>query len=382
MEVDDDEAAVAADIAARDGGEAYPTLPIGPGLAPARQPRPPAATLNRRREQLGDGRRFFIGVKDSSRRVAAPSPPRVTQSAREARLKEALDDMQATQGAAPANLRAVQSSKDEAKCVSQILAGASVGTAGEEHPDTCPIDRAELFRYFTGTSSARAVFDYDAARGQKFRAALASFGPAVLEADALDGELAMDEVEDQLPRAAKASSPGHDGIGYDIYRCFAAQLRFPFFTLRSSSAGCIGGYRLRGMLALLSRWLEGNNMLPMAQKGFRPTMGAMSTISWPPRCWTRRGVIITNSTKFGATDPVRQEVGFYQRFPLSPLLFIAALVLLVSAVWSGWMESGADGIRRCHSVVVRFLAWIGLRANPAKYASLAVTQNARGNLGS
>ncbi|CAH0520485.1 unnamed protein product [Peronospora belbahrii] len=39
MEVDDDEAAVAADIAARDGGEVYPTLPIGPGSAPARQPR-------------------------------------------------------------------------------------------------------------------------------------------------------------------------------------------------------------------------------------------------------------------------------------------------------------------------------------------------------
>ena len=34
----------------------------------------------------------------------------------------------------------------------------------------------------------------------------------------------MDEVEDPLSRTTKTSSPGHDGIGYDIYRRFVGQL--------------------------------------------------------------------------------------------------------------------------------------------------------------
>ena len=34
----------------------------------------------------------------------------------------------------------------------------------------------------------------------------------------------MDEVEDPPSRTTKTSSPGHDGIGYDIYRRFVRQL--------------------------------------------------------------------------------------------------------------------------------------------------------------
>lgn len=41
--------------------------------------------------------------------------------------------------------------------------------------------------------------------------------------------------------------------------------------------------------------------------------------------------------------------------------------------------NSAAGIQRCHGVMQNFLQWTGLRANPAKFASLAVTINARGN---
>ena len=34
----------------------------------------------------------------------------------------------------------------------------------------------------------------------------------------------MDEVEDQMLRVAKPSSPGHDGVDYDVYNQFASQL--------------------------------------------------------------------------------------------------------------------------------------------------------------
>ncbi|CAI5733649.1 unnamed protein product [Peronospora farinosa] len=110
---------------------------------------------------------------------------------------------------------------------------------------------------------------------------------------------------------------------------------------------------------------------------------------------------VVANAKDGATDPVRQAVGVYQGCPLSPLLFIAALVPLVRRLellenvgvplaadvrpcTSAYADDikvfcdSADGIQRCHGVVKRFLAWTGLRANPAKCASLAVKTGPRG----
>ena len=58
--------------------------------------------------------------------------------------------------------------------------------------------------------------------------------------------------------------------------------------------------------------------------------------------------VVANS-KDGATDPVRQEVGVYQGCPLSPLLFIAALVPLVRRL-ERLNEVGvklADGVQPC-----------------------------------
>uniref|UniRef100_A0AAV1T7G2 Uncharacterized protein n=1 Tax=Peronospora matthiolae TaxID=2874970 RepID=A0AAV1T7G2_9STRA len=131
--------------------------------------------------------------------------------------------------------------KDEAKCVAKILDGASAETAGVEHPDTCPIGREELYRHFVGPSTAPAPFDYDAAEGNEFRAVLNDFSVHTLGGDCFDGDISMDEVEDQLLRAAKASSPDHDGFGYDVFRRFArARSWYPFCMPHTSSVGCIG----------------------------------------------------------------------------------------------------------------------------------------------
>ncbi|CAH0489596.1 unnamed protein product [Peronospora farinosa] len=286
--VDEAMADIEAEIAARDGGEAFPTLPIGPGSAPARQPRlrlrqladdehdAAAAALQTFAESMASriadadswatGEGYIGAIPDRIRELLLPyaavpaasagprppspdrrrrRPPRVTRNQREHRLDEALDNLAAIQRSTPGDRRAMRKARrragrvraavvkqqlrqafaqDEAKCVEKILQSASAESAVEEHPDSCPIGREELHRYFTGTSTAPATFDYTSASGQEFRAALDSFQPADVAPDAFTGELQFDEVEDQLSRATKTSSPGHDGIGYDVYRRFAEQL--------------------------------------------------------------------------------------------------------------------------------------------------------------
>ncbi|UIZ24765.1 hypothetical protein KXD40_006566 [Peronospora effusa] len=116
-------------------------------------------------------------------------PPRVTRNQREHRLDEALDNLAAIQRSTPGDQRAMRKARrragrvraavvkqqlrqafaqDEAKCVEKILQSASAESAVEEHPDSCPIGRDELHRYFTGTSTAPATFDYTSASGQEF----------------------------------------------------------------------------------------------------------------------------------------------------------------------------------------------------------------------
>ncbi|OWZ01203.1 reverse transcriptase, partial [Phytophthora megakarya] len=543
----DTEADTAADIAARDGGEVFPVIPIGPASTPARQPRlrlrqlnddehnAAAAALQTLTETVASkiedadswasGEGYISSIPDRIREALQPfstappsasrprpaqhrrRPPRVTRNQREHRLDEALDNMSAVQRAAPTDQRAIRTArrrvgrvrasmakqelrqafaKDEAKCVEQILRSVSAELAEDEHPTTCPINRDELHRHFTGTNTAPAPFDYEAPRGHEFRTALASFQPATSETDAFEEDLTLDEIEDQLTRAAKTSSPGHDGIGYDVYRRFAMQLipllhaafRFCWMHRRVPALWKVGIVRLihkkgdptqpsnwrpiclqptiyklySGLLGRrLSRWLEGNERLPMAQKGFRAFNGChehnfMATTlldqtrrlhrrlyqvwydlrnafgslpqqlmwrvlrhlgveaSFIERCqdiYAGSAFVVTNAAD-GPTDPVRQEVGVYQGCPLSPLLFISALVPLVrrleqldgvgvpladgvrpcTTAYADDLKVFSDsaaGIRKCHGVVARFLAWTGLRANPAKCASLAVTTNARGN---
>ncbi|KAG3048504.1 hypothetical protein PC122_g23817 [Phytophthora cactorum] len=545
-DTDEAMADIEAEIAARDEGETFPVLPIGPGSAPARQPRLRLRQLNEEEldaaaealQALADamaskisdadswttGEGYISAIPERIREALQPyatqppqpgrprqqrqrRPPRVTRTQREHRLDEALDDMEATQQETPRDQRAVRRArrrvgrvrasmaqqelrqafaKDEAKCVAKILAGASAEAAAEEHPEACPIDAATLHAHFTGTNAPRTDFDYDAASGQEFRAALDSLQPATIATDAFEEELTLDEVEDQLTRAAKTSSPGHDGIGYDVYSRFATQLvpllhaayQFCWRHRRVPRLWKVGIVRLihkkgnptqptnwrpiclqptiyklySGLLAhRLSRWLEGNDRLPMAQKGFRSFNGCHEhnfvattlldqtrrqhrklyqvwydlqnafgslpqQLMWRvlrhlgvdagfiSRCqdiYYDSAFVVANAAD-GATDPVRQEVGVYQGCPLSPLLFIAALVPLVrrleqldgvgvpladgvrpcTTAYADDLKVFSDsaaGIRKCHGAVASFLAWTGLRANPDKCASLAVTTNARGN---
>lgn len=201
----------------------------------------------------------------------------------------------------------------------------------------------------------------------------------------------------------------------------------------------------------LTRWLEANERFTTAQKGFRAMNGchehnfvASSLLDQTRRLHRKLYVVwydlanafgslpqqlmwdvlralgvdttfisrcrdIYSDSHFvigngagGATDPIEQSVGVYQGCPLSPQLFIAALIPLMRALErlpGTGVQLAADarpratayaddikvfsdsaaGIKQCHDVVARFLAWTGLRANPAKCAMLAVTTNARGN---
>ncbi|CAI5734388.1 unnamed protein product [Peronospora destructor] len=85
--------------------------------------------------------------------------------------------------------------------------------------------------------------------------------------------------------------------------------------------------------------------------------------------------VITNAVD-GDTDPVRQEqlddAGVPPAEGVRPCVTAYADDLKV-------FSDSADGIRWCHGVVTRFLAWTGLRANPTKCASLAVKKDIHGN---
>ena len=274
---------IEAEIAVHNGGETFPVLPIGPGSAPARQSRLRLRQLKEEEHdeaaavvqefadtmasQITDadswatGEGYIAAIPERIRQLLRPyttssnpreptqqqrrRPPRVTRTQREHRLDEALDDMAATQRATPHDQRAVRRARrrvgrvrasfaqqelrrlfarDEAKCVASLLARASPETAAEEHPDACPIDAATLHAHFTGVNAPRTDFDYDATSGHAFRQTLDSLAPASTAADAFTDDISVDEVEDQLAKAVKTSSPGHDEVGYDVYSRFAAQL--------------------------------------------------------------------------------------------------------------------------------------------------------------
>ncbi|KAG2795858.1 hypothetical protein PC111_g21974 [Phytophthora cactorum] len=105
----------------------------------------------------------------------------------------------------------------------------------------------------------------------------------------------------------------------------------------------------------------------------------------------------------GTTAPIGLRVGVFQGCPLSPHLFTAAIAPLLHALkrlpdtgvkLTGVDRPGAaayaddlktfsssvDGVKRQHAVVVDFLRWTGMAANPSKCSTMSVQRGARGVL--
>ena len=175
-------------------------------------------------------------------------------------------------------------------------------------PTRCPIPRTEVHEFFQGINTPARSFDFNDEAGAPFRQLLARLPPPTAAASALTSAPSTDEVADAVHHADATSSPGIDGVGYDIYKKFLPELLpvlHAAFTVcwshgkvpavwkvgtvqliykkgdsRQTSnwrpiclQACI--YKLySGMLARrLISWLEANKCLADAQKGFRSTDG-------------------------------------------------------------------------------------------------------------
>ena len=91
-------------------------------------------------------------------------------------------------------------------------------------PGICPVPGAQLHDFFTAVNTPVRAFDAMAPVGEPFRSALAHLPPATTNMELLQDAPAPDEIEEQLHRVRGSSSPGLDGVGYDIYKRFEAQL--------------------------------------------------------------------------------------------------------------------------------------------------------------
>uniref|UniRef100_H3H8C9 Reverse transcriptase domain-containing protein n=1 Tax=Phytophthora ramorum TaxID=164328 RepID=H3H8C9_PHYRM len=323
MEDPDDE-----DLADIDDGEVYAAMRVGPNATPQRRRRGRSGTAKKHRRQR---------------------PPRVTRHHREHRLDEALDDLHAVERSTPSDRTTVRRARrrvgrvnsaieqqrlrhrfdtDEKACVTDILAkacatreaarttasggdppaGPATPAAGSADDGTCPILGEELWRFFDSVNTPRQEFAPDAPVGAAFRSALARLPAATSCKELLTAAPSAGEVEDQLQHVRGASSPGLDGVGYDVYQHFAAQL-LPALTAafkacwtakRVPQSWKLGVVRLlhkkgaredpanwrpiclqqaiyklyTGLLARrLVRWLDANDRHAPGQKGFRAVNG-------------------------------------------------------------------------------------------------------------
>jgi ribonuclease HI len=314
--------------------------------------------------------------------------------------------------------------RDESGCVRTILAEAAA-TAATEHPprayissepndtNTCPISATDVYGYFEGLHTARKPFDFEAPIGAPFRALLEQLPPPTKEQGVLCEDIDSDEVEEQLLRARRQSAPGYDGVGYDVLHQFREELlpllhaayTFCWRHKRLPTAWKVGVVRLvhkKGSRSVpsnwrpiclqptlyklyasilarrLSKWLEANERLTPAQKGFRAMNGCnehsfTSTMAvddarrrekplymvWydlknafgaipPALIWSTMETMGVNesfitccraiysdsyytvsNTADGATPPIAHRLGVYQGCPLSPFLFLIGVMPLI-----------------------------------------------------
>uniref|UniRef100_A0AAV1VP88 Reverse transcriptase n=1 Tax=Peronospora matthiolae TaxID=2874970 RepID=A0AAV1VP88_9STRA len=271
-------------------------------------------------------------------------PPRVTRHHREHRLDEALDAMHAVQQRVPGDRKVVAKARrrvgrinssisqqrlrhlfdtTEKVCVERILCTARskreatelpVGTAApppdlvELDEGTCPIPGVRLHQFFTAVNTPVGAFDPMAPVGAPFRTAMDRLPPATVDMALLTDAPSSHEIEDQVQRARGSSSPGLDGVGYDIFKLFTAQLLPALYAAfarcwqskRVPQSWKVGVVRLlhkkgdrsdpsnwrpiclqqaiyklyAGVLSRrFTRWLDVNGRHAAAQKGFRAMNG-------------------------------------------------------------------------------------------------------------
>uniref|UniRef100_H3H5C4 Reverse transcriptase domain-containing protein n=1 Tax=Phytophthora ramorum TaxID=164328 RepID=H3H5C4_PHYRM len=326
------------------------------------QPGEPSPTRRRRRgkrkgrRQRRHPRRTNCGGGGrQQRKQRHPRPPRGTRHHREHRIDEAIDELHALERARPQARPAIAKARRrvgrirsaidqqllrhrfdtaEKECVDGILAAARTArdarttvraaaatgttatpetavTSGTEQQDdngTCPIPSEVLWRHFDSVNTPQRDFDPEAPEGAAFRSAMARLPAATRFMELLKEAPSTDGIEVQLQHASSTSSPGLDGVGYDVYKRFASQL-LP--VLKAAFKCCwthkqvpqswkLGVVRLlykkgdredpanwrpiclqqaiykiyTGVLARrLTRWQDANDRHAPGQKGFRPVNG-------------------------------------------------------------------------------------------------------------
>ncbi|KAH9138407.1 hypothetical protein AeRB84_017272 [Aphanomyces euteiches] len=318
----------------------------------------------------------------------------------------------------------------ESKCVEQILRAGSATSSGEQ----CEIPLSQLYDHFHRVNRPEREFDYNAEHGQAFRNILSALPPSTFMAHVFTDDITSDEIETALDRCRLDPAPGLDGIPYRIlyrYRLVVMPLLVSSFnscwkTGRVSASWKVSvteliykkgdamdpaNWRPLALQSTLyklfatiiktrfSTWMECNERLNNAQKGFRAFNGCHehNFLAWSVMDSTRRkakplyavwydiknafgsiphaylwrvlsglGIpdsfvalvrdIYSNastvvSTREGATPPLEQRCGVFQGCPLSPLLFIAGMTPLIEALQAMSTECGVELSRgTCTSV--------------------------------
>ena len=81
-----------------------------------------------------------------------------------------------------------------------------------------PHTPSRVHDFFQGVNTPSRSFDFNDEAGAPFRQLLAQLPPSTAAVSALTSALSAEKIMDAIHRAQVASSPGIDGINYDIFK--------------------------------------------------------------------------------------------------------------------------------------------------------------------